>query len=210
MTTQEFVERLRALGAPSDMVEWMEEQAMPGEEWRRCRQGDRMAWLAGRLGLVERIRPALYGAASRACREYAPVALEHVGLTVEANRLRALRPVTGVESAQTAAAIATSSAQAVARAGGAAGVAAAIWAAAAAADVAAVRSTSAATLANMAWIVARSAAAVAWEASWSAAADAARSTADAAYASELARSAREIRALLPWREVAQVLEEVTP
>jgi hypothetical protein len=147
-------------------------------------------WALLRMLPRERWLPAIYAAADRAVRIYAPAALRAAGLEAEALRLEAVASINDATTAWAAAA----AARAAADAARAARDAWDAWAAAAAA-----RAAEAA--ADTAWAAARATDDAAW-----AAADAARAAADAAWAT--ARAAGVAGAAACDAETERIVAEV--
>jgi len=71
--------------------------------WALCDRGDWLLWWHVIAGTPrEMLAPVVYRAADRACREYAPAALQAAGLTEQAQSLRSLAPVVDRATARTA------------------------------------------------------------------------------------------------------------
>jgi len=149
--------------------------------WALCDRGDWLLWWHERAGTPASVlAPVAYRAADRACREYAPAALQAAGLTTEAEALRNLPQIVDRESARAARAAAEDAEDAARTAWTAARVA---WTAAGAAWTA-VDAANAAETAARAAEAAAAAAGDAGDAAW------------AARAAELRQSAEDCRELL--------------
>ena len=196
--------------ACEDALDWID--TLPADTPLRdvygaCPRGDWILWALQEAGIdLTPVMPAVYAAADRAVRQYAPPAFRAAGLDDEAAQLEALPEIFDSDSAGDAARAARSAAAAAYAAR-----AAAAWAAAAAAYATAY----AAAEAVAAWAAVEAARAARAAADRAADADARTAYADALAAeaaddasdAEHRRCADEIRALIPWEQAVEQMEE---